>query len=384
MKSPGSGLRQGNVALMAELLVKGHRVIGSKPVITAVSGIRTAKRIVKLILMNYLWDPYIFLIQKLIRMNIVVLDGYAMNPGDLSWDELKDLGNVTIYDRTAPEEVKEKIVHAEIVLTNKAIINAEAIVHAGNLKYIGVMATGFNVVDMQAAQKQHITVTNVPSYSTVSVAQMTFALILELTNHVTEYAQSVQNGDWVRSKDFSYQVKPIRELQKKTLGIIGLGRTGKKVAQIGIAFGMKVIASHKHPERDKMEGVQFVSEETCFRESDILSLHCPLNEQNTGFINKHSLTWMKSSALLINTSRGPLINEQDLADALNDGRIAGAGLDVLSTEPPSEENPLLYAKNCIIIPHIAWATYESRQRLMKTVVDNIRAFTNGKPVNVVI
>ncbi|TAN19468.1 MAG: D-2-hydroxyacid dehydrogenase [Chitinophagaceae bacterium] len=317
-------------------------------------------------------------------MNIAVLDGYTMNPGDLSWDELKNLGNVTIYDRTPVEEVKERIVYAEIVLTNKAIINAEAITYARNLKYIGVMATGFNVVDIQAAQKKNITVTNVPSYSTVSVAQMTFALILELTNHVAEYAQSVQNGDWVRSKDFSYQVKPIRELQEKTLGIIGLGRTGKKVARIGQAFGMKVIASHKHPERDKMEGVQFVHEEICFRESDILSLHCPLNEQNKGFINKHSLTWMKSSALLINTSRGPLINEQDLADALNNGRIAGAGLDVLSTEPPSEENPLLYAKNCIVIPHIAWATYESRQRLMKTVVDNIRAFTNGKPENVVI
>lgn len=316
-------------------------------------------------------------------MNIIVLDGYAMNPGDLSWDELRKLGKVTIYDRTPIDEVKEKIVIADIVLTNKAVINAAAINAAKNLKYIGVMATGFNVVDIQAAKERNIPVTNVPSYSTVSVAQMTFALILELTNHVAEYAQSVQKDDWVRSKDFSYQIKSIRELQDKTLGIIGLGRTGKKVADIALAFGMRVIASHKHPDRDRMEGVQFVNEETCFLESDILSLHCPLNEENKGFINKHSLSLMKPSALLINTSRGPLINEQDLCDALNQEQIAGAGLDVLSTEPPSPDNPLLHAKNCLILPHISWATYESRQRLMKTVVDNIRAFSAGKPVNVV-
>lgn len=316
-------------------------------------------------------------------MNMIVLDGYAMNPGDLSWDELRKLGKVTIYDRTPADEVKEKMMIADIVLTNKAVINAEAINAAKNLKYIGVMATGYNVVDIEAAKERNILVTNVPAYSTVSVAQMTFALILELTNHVAEYAQSVQNNDWVRSKDFSYQIKPIRELQDKTLGIIGLGRTGKKVADIALAFGMRVIASHKHPERDRMEGVQFVHEETCFRESDILSLHCPLNKENEGFINKHSLSLMKSSALLINTSRGSLINEQDLYDALNQGQITGAGLDVLSTEPPSPDNPLLHAKNCIVIPHIAWATYESRQRLMKTVVDNIRAFSVGKPVNVV-
>lgn len=316
-------------------------------------------------------------------MNIVVLDGYAMNPGDLNWDELKKLGKVTIYDRTPVYEVREKIINAEIVLTNKAVINAEAINAAKNLKYIGVMATGFNVVDMKSVTEKNIIVTNVPSYSTVSVAQMTFALILELTNHVAEYAQSVQNDDWVKSKDFSYQIKSIRELQDKTLGIIGLGRTGKKVAGIALAFGMKVIASHRHPERDQMEDVRFVSEEACFRESDILSLHCPLNEENKGFINKHTLALMKPSAFLINTSRGLLINEQDLSDALNQGRIAGAGLDVLSTEPPSPDNPLLHAKNCIVIPHIAWATYESRQRLMRTVVDNIRAFSAGKLVNVV-
>lgn len=316
-------------------------------------------------------------------MNIIVLDGYAMNPGDLSWDELKKIGEVTIYDRTPVDEVKAKIINADIALTNKSVINAEAIKNAKNLKYIGVMATGFDVVDIKAAREKNILVTNVPSYSTLSVAQTAFALILELTNHVGEYAQSVQNGDWVRSKDFSYQVKPIRELQDKTLGIIGLGRIGKQVACIALAFGMKVIAPLRGLKRDQIEGVQFVSEETCFRESDILSLHCPLTEQTRGFINKHSIEMMKSSALLINTSRGLLINEQDLAEALNQERMAGAGLDVLSTEPPSPDNPLLYAKNCLILPHTAWSAYEARQRLMKTIVDNIRAFLEGKPVNVV-
>lgn len=314
-------------------------------------------------------------------MNIVVLDGYAMNPGDLRWDELRKLGKVTIYDRTPVAEVKEKLAEADMALTNKTIINGDAIEYAHQLKYIGVMATGINVVDIEAAGKRNIVVTNVPTYSTVSVAQMTFALILALTNHVTEYAQSVRNGDWVRCKDFSYQVLPIIELKDKTLGIIGLGRIGREVAGIALAFGMKVIASHRHPERDRMAGVRFVDEETCFGNSDILSLHCPLNESNKGFINKHSLGLMKKNACLINTSRGPLIQEQDLADALNTGRIAGAGLDVLSAEPPSPQNPLLGAKNCIILPHVGWATYEARSRLMKTVVENIQAFLEGKPVN---
>lgn len=314
-------------------------------------------------------------------MNIVVLDGYAMNPGDLSWAELKKLGTVTIYDRTAVGEVKEKIANADVALTNKAVINEDAIKNARQLKYIGVMATGINVVDVDAAKKRNIIVTNVPAYSTVSVAQMTFGLILALTNHVSEYAQSVSKGDWVRCKDFSYQILPIMELKDKILGIIGLGRIGRETAGIAQAFGMKVIASRRHPERDNMDGVQFVDEESCFRNSDILSLHCPLNERNKGFINSHSLNLMKQSAFLINTSRGPLINEQDLADALNAGRIAGAGLDVLSTEPPSAKNPLFGAKNCIILPHVGWATYESRTRLMKTVVENIQAFLGGRIMN---
>lgn len=316
-------------------------------------------------------------------MNIVVLDGYAMNPGDLSWGSLKKLGDVTIFDRTPVQDVINRIADADIALTNKAIINAEAIKQAKQLKYIGVMATGYNVVDMEAAHKQGITVTNVPAYSTASVAQLVFALILELTNHTAEYAQSVAKGDWVRSKDFSYHLKPVMELHGKILGIVGLGKIGQETARIALAFGMKVIASHKHPERDKMEGVKFVDETTLFREAGIVSLHCPLNEKNKGFINRSLLETMQPSALLVNTSRGPLINEDDLAEALNSGRIAGAALDVLSTEPPSPDNPLLKAKNCLITPHIGWATFEARSRLMQTVVDNIQAFLNKNPQNVI-
>lgn len=316
-------------------------------------------------------------------MKIIVLDGYAMNPGDLSWDPLKKLGEVTIHDRTAVEDVAYCIADADIALTNKAVINAKAIKGTAQLKYIGVMATGYNVVDIQAARQQNIIVTNVPAYSTASVAQLTFSLILELVNHVAAYAKSVENGDWIRSKDFSYQVKPIIELQDKVLGIVGFGKIGQAVARIGLALGMQIIASHKHPERDQMEHVSFVEEKALFRQADIVSLHCPLNEQNKAFVNKGLIATMKPTAFIINTSRGPLIQEQDLTDALNNGIIAGAGLDVLSTEPPSPNNPLLQAKNCIIVPHIGWATFEARSRLMETVVDNIKAFLDGKPVNVI-
>jgi glycerate dehydrogenase len=280
-------------------------------------------------------------------------------------------------------ETPARIADADVVLTNKALLPADIINNAANLKYIGVMATGYNVVDTVAASKRNITVTNIPAYSTQSVAQLTLAIILELANHVTIYAQSVRSGDWSRSKDFSYQIKPIMELQHKTLGIIGFGKIGQAVAKMALAFGMQVIASHKHPERDKMEGVRFVNEETCFREADMVSLHCPLNDQNKHFVNRQLLEVMKPSAFLINTSRGGLINEQDLASALNESRIAGAGLDVLSSEPPSEINPLLHAKNCLITPHIGWSTYEARQRLMLDVVKNLTAFQNGNPVNVV-
>ena len=316
-------------------------------------------------------------------MKIVVLDAFAMNPGDLNWEALSQFGETEIYERSSLGETEKRIAGADIVLTNKSILNDELISAAPNLKYIGVMATGYNIVDITAARTRNIIVTNVPSYSTASVAQLTFAFILELTNHTALYAESVKNGDWVKSKDFSYHLKPIMELQDKTLGIIGFGQIGKAVATIAIAFGMKVIASHKHPERDRMEGVKFVDEKTCFSEADIISLHCPLNARNKNFVNQRLLEMMKSSAFLINTSRGGLINEQDLADALNNKRIAGAALDVLSTEPPSANNPLLHAENCLITPHIAWATFESRTRLMEVLVNNINAFVLGKPVNVV-
>jgi glycerate dehydrogenase len=314
-------------------------------------------------------------------MKIVVLDAFAMNPGDLNWDALKTLGQTEIYDRSSLEETEKRISDAEIVLTNKAVLTKEMIEAAPKLKYIGVMATGYNIVDITAAHTRNIIVTNVPSYSTASVAQLTFAFILELSNHTALYAESVRRGDWIKSKDFSYQLKPVMELQNKTLGIIGFGQIGKAVAKIALAFGMKVIASHKHPERDRTQGVTFVDEKTCFRESDIISLHCPLNEKNFQFVNKELLATMKPASFLVNTSRGGLINEPDLAEALNKGIIAGAALDVLSTEPPSADNPLLHAKNCLITPHIGWATFEARSRLMEVIVNNIKAFLEGHPEN---
>lgn len=317
-------------------------------------------------------------------MKIVVLDAFAMNPGDLSWEALKEWGETTIYDRSSVSETPERIADAEIVLTNKSLLTEEIIAGAANLKYIGVMATGYNIVDVAAANKRNIIVTNVPAYSTASVAQLVFSFILELANHAMLYAESVQKGGWISSQDFSYQLKPTIELQNKTLGIVGLGQIGQAVAQIALGFGMKVIASHKHPERDNMEGVRFVDEETCFRESDFVSLHCPLNGQNKEFVNEALLAKMKNTACLINTSRGGLVNESDLTAALNSGEIAGAGLDVLSMEPPSPENPLLKAKNCFITPHIAWATFEARNRLMKTLVENVKAFLDDNPVNVVV
>lgn len=316
-------------------------------------------------------------------MNIVVLDGFALNPGDLDWSPLKALGHVKIYDRTPPELVAERAKDADIILTNKALVQADTIRQSGNLRYIGVMATGYNVVDIKAAREKNIPVTNVPAYSSASVAQLTFALILELCQGVGMHAESVRNGDWPASKDFSYWKMPLCELQGKTLAIIGFGQIGQAVARIALAFGMRVIVSHKHPERDKMEGVRFTSQEVCFCEADIVSLHCPLNDQNKEFVNTALLSTMQPSAFLINTSRGPLIKEADLAEALNNSVIAGAGLDVLSVEPPAANNPLLTARNCLITPHIAWATLEARKRLMDKVVGNVKAFLDGKAENVV-
>lgn len=316
-------------------------------------------------------------------MKIVALDGYAMNPGDLSWESLQELGETVIWERSDVSETPARIADADMVLTNKALLPSDIINAAPRLKYIGVMATGYNVVDIEAARKRHITVTNVPAYSTHSVAQLVFAFILSHANQVSLYADSVRNGDWVRSSDFSYFIVPVTELKGKTLGIVGLGRIGRAVATIGLAFGMKVIASHRHPERDKMEGVVFTDQTTLFREADFVSLHCPLNAENLHFVNMDLLRKMKPSAFLVNTSRGQLVQEEDLAGALNSGIIAGAGLDVLSSEPPSTANPLLAAKNCVITPHIGWSSLEARSTLMDTVVSNIRAYLQGRPVNVV-
>lgn len=315
--------------------------------------------------------------------NIVVLDGYALNPGDLDWGPLQALGNVTIYDRTPAYQVPERAKDAAIILTNKAIVNAAAIAQLPGLEYIGVMATGYNVVDIAAATARHIKVTNVPAYGTPAVAQLTFALMLELYNQVGLHAASVRAGDWARSADFSYWKAPLHELQGKVLGIVGLGQIGQAVARIALAFGMQVIASHRHPERDKIEGVVFTDLATCFAKADVVSLHCPLNEQNRGFVNAALLNTMQPGAILINTSRGPLINEDDLAAALNSGRIAGAALDVLSVEPPSASHPLVTAKNCIITPHIAWASIEARRRLLHTVVNNVKAYLQGQPHNLI-
>ncbi|WP_295118792.1 D-2-hydroxyacid dehydrogenase [uncultured Chitinophaga sp.] len=316
-------------------------------------------------------------------MQIVILDGQTLNPGDLSWEQLQALGEITVYERTAEAEVADRCSDADIVLTNKAILSKATLEALPKLKYIGVTATGYNVVDVKTAERQGITVTNVPAYGTSSVAQLTISLMLEHCFNVGTHANSVQSGEWAASKDFSYWKTPLIELQHKTIGIVGLGGIGQAVARLAMAFGMQVIASHKHPERDKMVGVKFVDLDTCFREADFVTLHCPLNEQNKGFVNKRMIELMKPSAFLINTSRGPLINETDLALALNSGRIAGAGLDVISKEPPDTDNPLLTAKNCYITPHIAWATLEARKRLMSVVVENVKTFIEGSPQNVV-
>ncbi len=315
-------------------------------------------------------------------MNIVVLDGYTLNPGDLSWEGIKKLGNCTIYDRTPPELTIERAQDADAVFTNKVVFNKEIIKKLPKLKYIGVLATGYNVIDIDAARSAGITVTNIPAYSTNSVAQMVFAHILHFTQHIALHAKSVSDGDWSESIDFAYWKTPQIELNGKTLGIIGFGQIGQAVAQIGIAFGMNIIFNNRS-KKDTGLNVKQVDLDTLLSESDFISVNCPLTSENSGFINKHSIEKMKKTAFLVNTGRGPLINEQDLADALNNGRIAGAGLDVLSIEPASKENPLPKAKNCFITPHIAWATIEARGRLMKTATENLKAFIEGKPQNVV-
>ena len=305
-------------------------------------------------------------------MNIVVLDGYTANPGDLSWDEFTQLGDCAVYERTPAAEVVARAREAEVVLTNKTVLDRAAIAALPRLRYIGVLATGYNVVDVAAARDRGVPVCNVPEYSTPNVAQAVFGLILELTNHTGHHAQSVRDGRWVAAKDFCYWDFPLVELRGLTLGIVGFGRIGQTVAEIARAFGMRVLSCGRG---DDLEAL--------FRESDVVSLHCPLTPATKQFINAARLAQMKPTAFLINTARGGLVNEADLADALNHGRIAGAGLDVLAVEPPVPENPLLTAKNCLITPHIAWATREARARLLKIAAENIRACWRGTPQNVV-
>lgn len=315
-------------------------------------------------------------------MNIVVLDGYTLNPGDLSWGALRALGNCQIHDRTPAHLVVERARDAEVVLTNKTPIRAEHLGLLPDLRYIGVLATGTNVVDLDAAGARRIVVTNVPGYSTASVAQTTMALLLELALHVGYQAERVRNGSWSRSPDFATWEKPLTELQGLTMGIVGFGQIGRAVARLADAFGMQVLACTR--DISKPAGpARFVDLPSLFRLSDVVSLHCPLTPETHRLVNAEKLAWMKSSAFLLNTARGPLIDEPALAETLNSGRIAGAALDVLSIEPPPPDNPLLSARNCVVTAHQAWATSAARRRLMDAVVENVRAFLNGTPQNVV-
>lgn len=315
-------------------------------------------------------------------MRIVVMDGYALNPGDLSWKEVSMLGDCTVYDRTPPEMTVERAKDARAVFTNKVVFNREVIEQLPQLEYIGVLATGYNVVDLKAASDAGITVTNIPAYSTFSVAQMVFSHILHMVQNVSVHAASVRNGEWEECPDFTYRLTPQTELAGKTLGIIGFGQIGQAVAVIGRALGMRILFHNRSKKESNPDALQ-VDLDTLLTESDFVSLNCPLTDTNAGFMDKNALTKMKSSAVLINTARGALVNEADLADALNRGGIAGACLDVLSDEPPSSGNPLLTAKNCFITPHIAWATIEARTRLMEMAAGNLKAFMDGIPRNVV-
>jgi glycerate dehydrogenase len=315
-------------------------------------------------------------------MKIVVLDGYTLNPGDLGWDELEKLGSCKVFDRTPPDRVVARAKDAEIVLTNKTVLDAKILRRLPRLRYIGVLATGYNIVNVQAARERHIPVTNVPIYGTPSVAQMVFAHLLELTQHVAHHAQTVRRGRWSRSADFCYWDFPLIELKGLTMGIVGYGRIGRETGAVARAFGMRVLAVEPAPKPEGRE-VGFVSLEALFSRSDVVSLHCPLTRETQGLVNAERLALMKRTAFLINTSRGALVEEQALANALNSGEIAGAGLDVLAVEPPSADNPLLKAKNCFITPHIAWATRAARERLMKTAVENVRVFLAGGRRNVI-
>ena len=316
-------------------------------------------------------------------MKIVILDGQTLNPGDLSWDDLGELGELKVYERTPPDLVKERCTGAEVIITNKTLVSRETLTELPDLRYVGVTATGYNVVDLPCCREKSITVTNVPSYSTNSVAQAVFAHILRFTHRVQEHAGSVREGKWSSHPDFSYCLEAIEELEGKQLGILGYGEIGQAVARLGRAFGMSVLIHSRSFDQDDPAHGKALQMDELFSQSDILSLHCPLTPETENCVNAERLKGMKKTSFLINTARGPLVDEQALADALESGMIAGAGLDVLSSEPPSPENPLIKARNCFITPHYAWATLAARKRLMKETVSNLRSFLEGTPRNVV-
>jgi len=317
-------------------------------------------------------------------MNLIVLDGYTLNPGDLSWQRLEQCGNLTVYGRTALPDIVERARGGDAVFTNKVPLDGATLMQLPELKYIGVLATGYNIVDVETAKRQGITVTNVPGYGTPSVVQLTFALLLELCQRVQRHSDRVSEGKWSRSPDFCFWDYPLVELSGKTLGIIGFGDIGQRVADVASAFGMKVLGySRTRTDQSHRRYFRWAALDELLEQSDVVSIHCPLTPETKGLINRDTLSRMKESAFLLNTSRGPIIVEEDLAEALAQKRLAGAGLDVLSTEPPPVGHPLFGLENCLITPHIAWATHGARGRLMDQVVVNLEAFLQGKPVNVV-
>lgn len=317
-------------------------------------------------------------------MKIVVLDGYTLNPGDLNWSGIEQFGEVVVHDRTSAEQTMERIAGAEIIFTNKTPLTREHFAANPQLRFVGVLATGYNVVDIAAARERKIPVCNIPTYGTMAVAQFAAALMLELCHRVGRHADSVKAGDWSRGNDFCYWLNPLIELDGKTLGIVGFGRIGQAFGRIAQAFGMKIIAVDEYPNKAlESATLRYGTLDELYAEADVISLHCPLFDNNKGMINKSAIARMKPGVLILNTSRGPLINEADLAEALAAGKVGGAGVDVLSSEPPALTNPLLSAPNCIVTPHIAWATKEARSRLMDIATDNLAAFLKGAPKNVV-
>lgn len=316
-------------------------------------------------------------------MKIVILDGYTENPGDLSWEGFEELGEVTVYERTPIELVVERIGDAEAVITNKTPLEADIFEKCRNIRYVGVLATGYNVVDTEAARKHGIPVCNIPTYGTVAVAQMTFALLLEVCHHAGEHSEAVRKGEWSKNPDWCFWKYPLIELAGKTMGIIGFGRIGQAVGKIAKAFGMRVLAYDAHTQGENGEIAEYVSLDTLFAESDVISLHCPLFPETKEIINTDNIKKMKNGVILLNTSRGGLVREQDLAEALHTGKVYAAACDVVSTEPIEPANPLLGCYNSILTPHIAWAPKESRQRLMDVAVENLKKFVEGTPINVV-